>query len=82
VRTSTGSASREDRDPVPGRLAAPYGAIASRFDRLARKVGLGDLQFLQADDVGFSGGEPAEKMVETAVHAVDVEGRDPHAITP
>jgi hypothetical protein len=73
---------REDRDPVPGRLAAPYGAVAGGFDRSARKISLGDLQLLQADDVGFGGAEPVKEVVQTPLDAVDVECGDPHAITP
>ncbi len=72
------SAAGEDRDTVPALLAMPDRPIA-RFTncRLGKSV-LRRLQLLQAGNIRFCFGEPAEQDGQPAVHAIDVESRDLH----
>ena len=44
---------RENGHAVPRPLPAPYGVIAGLPDRLGRKLRVGALELLQADDVGL-----------------------------
>jgi hypothetical protein len=69
---------RQDRDAVPAFLPMPNRAVAGVADRAFWELVLRRLQFLQADDVGRSLIEPAQKYGEPAVDPIDIEGRDLH----
>src|ERR1700722_1315809 len=57
---------REDGDPVPCLLTSPDRLVSRVFDCLRRKLSIRRLEFLQADDVWASRGEPVEKVREPA----------------
>ena len=71
-------AARENGDPVPAFLPMPDRLVARRADGAEGK-GL-RFEFLQADDVGRRFFKPAEKNGQSAIDAIDVEGRDPHGL--
>jgi hypothetical protein len=76
--------SREDRHAVPGTLALPDCAIAERSKGMRGKFSLLGLEFLQANDVWFSFGEPSHQVFQPLVDVVDVEGDNlqPAVLTP
>jgi len=69
----------QDRDPVPGFLAMPDGAITGIADRCRREFLVRRLQLLQARDIRRGVPEPGEQIGDASVDAVDVVGPDPHA---
>ena len=71
--------SRQNGDAVPGLLALPHRAVAGFFERCDRKVGVGRLQLLQCNRIGFCRPQPGQQVRQAAVDVVDVEGRDLHA---
>src|SRR5664280_2706855 len=73
-----GAASGQDGDAVEALLAVPDGAVARGLYRRGRKGFVGSLQLLQAGDVGASFLEPFDEARQSAVDAIDVEGRDLH----
>ena len=72
-------AARENGDSVPAFLALPDRLVARRTDGALRKRFR--FQFLQADHVGRGLLKPAEKNGQPAIDAIDVEGRDLHALS-
>ena len=52
-------AARQDRDAVPGLLAAPHRLVAGLAQRIGGKLAVGGFQFLQAGDVGLGAAQPA-----------------------
>ncbi len=66
----------EDGDAVPALLAVEHGVVAGPADLLVRELLVGELQLLEADDVGLPLGEPVEHEVEAGAQAVHVPGGD------
>src|SRR5271163_3375218 len=72
------AAAREDRDAIPAFLAMPDWRVAGFADRRFRKFFLRRLQFLEARDIRFEFGQPAQERRKPSADAVDVEGCDLH----
>ena len=62
----------EDGNAVPALLTMPDGAVARTFELPARKLVVGRLQFLEANDVGSVFLQPSEQNREASVDSVDV----------
>jgi hypothetical protein len=60
-------------------LATQDRAVAGLLDRGKRKICVGRFQFLQGNDVGSCGAQPAQQVGQPPVDVVDVEGGDLHA---
>ena len=69
---------RQDGDAVPGLLAAPDRAVAGLVDGAERKVLVGRLQLLQANDVGLCLLQPSQQVRQPPIDIVDVERGDLH----
>ena len=67
--------------PLKPFLPVHQRAIARRLDRVRRKAVVDGLDLLQAGDVGLRFGEPVEQAGQARADAVDVEGRDLHALS-
>jgi hypothetical protein len=71
-------AAREDGDAIPAFLAVPDHAMAGFPNWLDWESLLRCLQFLQTNDVRLRFSKPAQENREPAIHAVHIEGRQPH----
>ena len=72
-------AAGENGDAVPAFLAVPDGPVAGLADRRLGKFLLRCLEFLQANHVRVGLGQPSQQHRQSAVDAVDIEGRELHA---
>jgi hypothetical protein len=52
--------------------------VSERLERLARKLLVGELQLLQADDIGLALSQPVQRELEPGAKSVDVPGGNPH----
>ena len=73
-------AARQDRDAIPGPLAAPDRLVAGLAQGVRRKLPVGRLELLEAADVGLGCAQPGNEVRQAAPDIVDVEARDPHAV--
>src|SRR5262249_3675181 len=71
-------ASRQDSDAVPTFFASPDGVVSGLTNGGFRKLFLRRLQLLQANDIWRRFLKPSQDHRESAVYAVDVEGRYSH----
>ena len=53
-------------------------AVSGRFKFSERKVGVRDLEFLEADDIGIGAAEPVEKPGQPSADRIDVPGGEFH----
>jgi hypothetical protein len=70
--------SRQDSHAVPGTLARPDGLVAESAKGIHWKYLVGGLEFLEADHIRRSLGEPSQEIFQTLVDVVDIEGRNIH----
>ena len=68
----------QDGDPIPATLTMVKGLITHRLEGHGRKRIVGELGFLEAQDVGFKGFKPALDTSEPSIQGVDIPRHDPH----
>ena len=68
----------EDRDAVVGPLTCIERLIARRFERRDRELGVFNLGFLQANNVGLVGGKPIDQPSEPHVQRIHVPACELH----
>jgi hypothetical protein len=73
-------AAREHGNAVPTLLPVPYRAVADCLNGRFRELILRRLHLLKADNIRLGFFEPAQQNRQSAVDAIDVEGRDFHAL--
>ncbi len=64
----------DDGHTVVGFLTGVHDVITGSFDIIARKVLIGQLGFLQTQDIRFSGHQPVEHLRQTDLEGIDVPG--------
>ena len=76
------SYAREDRHPVPRRLAVERDLIPAARELISDQIGecmVGKLRLLETHHVGLALIEPWEQPRQALLDRVDVPGGDPHA---
>ncbi len=68
----------EDGDAVIGFLAAVDGVVAGFFQCVVGEFGILLLGFLQAEHIGFFGGDPFQHVRQADIERVDVPGGEFH----
>jgi hypothetical protein len=71
----------EERDAVEALLAVGLDVVAEVLEGLPREGGILDLDLLEADDVGLHFADPLHGALDPGADAIDVPGRDSHAVT-
>ena len=74
---------RQDRDPVPRRLAVGGDLVPAGRERIAEQLGeriVGELGLLEADDVRLPLVQPRQEPGHALLQGVDVPGRDAHRL--
>jgi len=72
--------SSEDGNTVPTLLAMPDGPVPGVANGGFRKFLLRSLQFLEADDIRRGVLQPSQQIGQAGVDAIDIVGRNFHAI--
>ena len=68
----------QDGDPVVGPLAEDRGSISGGLQFGHRKVGIGNLELLEADDIGIGSAQPVEESGQPGANRIDVPGGEFH----